>query len=101
MTRRCNTQSPRKKTRGPIEAASSLARRSNRFIISAQKSAAPLKHLLRALVRAFMKSFWSSLKSELQEERLGQLPKAEVRQIVFEYIEAYYNRRRLHSSLGY
>jgi transposase InsO family protein len=50
---------------------------------------------------AAMESFWSSLKTELQEERLGQLPKAEVRQIVFEYIEAYYNRRRLHSSLGY
>jgi transposase InsO family protein len=50
---------------------------------------------------AAMESFWSSLKTELQEERLDQLPKAEVRPIVFEYIEAYYNRRRLHSSLGY
>jgi putative transposase len=31
----------------------------------------------------------------------GRLPKDAVRQLVFEYIEAYYNRRRLHSSLGY
>lgn len=50
---------------------------------------------------ATMESCWSSLKTELQDERLERLPKGEVQQIVFEYIESYYNRRRLHSSLGY
>lgn len=50
---------------------------------------------------AAMESCWSSLKTELLEERLDRLPKGEVQQIVFEYIESYYNRRRLHSSLGY
>lgn len=50
---------------------------------------------------AAMESFWSSLKTELEDERLDRLPKAEVQQLVFEYIESYYNRRRLHSSLGY
>ena len=50
---------------------------------------------------AAMESFWSSLKTELRNERLDRLPKAEVRQIVFEYIELYYNRTRLHSSLNY
>jgi putative transposase len=50
---------------------------------------------------AAMESFWSSLKTELHDERLDRLPKDAVRQLVFEYIEAYYNRRRLHSSLGY
>ena len=50
---------------------------------------------------AAMESFWSSLKTELHDERLDRLPKAAVRQIVFEYIESYYNRRRLHSSLNY
>lgn len=50
---------------------------------------------------AAMESFWSSLKTELRDERLERLPKAEVRQIVFEYIESYYNRARLHSSLNY
>ena len=49
---------------------------------------------------ATMESFWSTLKTELQNERLDRLPKAAVRQLVFEYIEAYYNRVRLHSSLG-
>jgi putative transposase len=50
---------------------------------------------------AAMESFWSSLKTELQDERLERLPKEAVRQIVFEYIESYYNRTRLHSSLNY
>ena len=50
---------------------------------------------------AAMESFWSSLKTELRDERLERLPKADVRQIVFEYIESYYNRKRLHSSLNY
>lgn len=50
---------------------------------------------------AAMESFWSSLKTELQSEGLDRLPKRNVRQIVFEYIESYYNRQRLHSSLGY
>lgn len=50
---------------------------------------------------AAMESFWSSVKTELLAEDLGHRSQAEVRQIVFEYIEAYYNRERLHSSLGY
>jgi transposase InsO family protein len=49
---------------------------------------------------ATMEAFWSSLKSDLiydqplvsRKQALGAL---------FEYIEMYYNRRRLHSSLGY
>lgn len=50
---------------------------------------------------AAMESFWSTLKTELRDERLDRLPKTEVRQIIFEYIESYYNRTRLHSSLNY
>ncbi len=49
---------------------------------------------------AAMESFWSTLKGELPE--LTQvLTRKEVRYLVFEYIEAYYNRERIHSSLGY
>jgi transposase InsO family protein len=50
---------------------------------------------------AAMESFWSTLKTELHDAHLQALPKNAVRQLVFEYIEAYYNRRRLHSYLGY
>lgn len=50
---------------------------------------------------AAMESFWSTLKTELSDERMEMLPRNAVRQLVFEYIESYYNRSRLHSSLGY
>jgi putative transposase len=49
---------------------------------------------------AAMESFWSTLKSELLHgQSFEDLP--EVRLAIFEYIEAFYNRKRLHSALGY
>ena len=50
---------------------------------------------------ATMESFWSSIKTELLQEGLERKTRAEVRLVVFEYVEAYYNRERLHSSLGF
>ena len=49
---------------------------------------------------AFIESFWSSLKYELAY-RQRFTSRAVVRTAVFDYIEAFYNRARLHSSLGY
>jgi len=49
---------------------------------------------------ACMESFFSTLKSELIYLTKFKT-RAEARQTVFEYIEVYYNRIRLHSSLGY
>lgn len=49
---------------------------------------------------AVMESFWSTLKTELvHHERYAT--RDEARQSIFEYIEVFYNRKRLHSSLGY
>lgn len=49
---------------------------------------------------AFIESFWSSLKYELvYHHRFATL--AEARTAVFDYIETFYNRTRLHSSLDY
>ena len=49
---------------------------------------------------ATMESFWSTLKAELvNHERYAT--REEVRQSIFEYIEVFYNRKRLHSSLNY
>jgi putative transposase len=47
-----------------------------------------------------MESFWSSLKQELIYQRKFKT-RAEARQAVFEYIEVFYNRQRLHSALEY
>jgi transposase InsO family protein len=49
---------------------------------------------------ACAESFFKTLKAEL-ETLDGKHSAAEVRQAVFLYIEAYYNRVRMHSALGY
>jgi putative transposase len=49
---------------------------------------------------AAMESFWSSLKHELIYRRVFAT-RAEARRAIFDYLETFYNRRRLHSSLHY
>ena len=49
---------------------------------------------------AMMESFWSTLKAECFASYLPATHR-EARQMIFAYIETYYNRVRLHSSLGY
>jgi transposase InsO family protein len=49
---------------------------------------------------AVMESFWGTLKSELVNHERYQT-RDEARASIFEYIEVFYNRQRLHSSLGY
>jgi putative transposase len=49
---------------------------------------------------AFIESFWSSLKYELvYHQRFATF--AQARTAIFDYIETFYNRTRLHSSLAY
>jgi putative transposase len=49
---------------------------------------------------AFIESFWSSLKYETVYHRKFAT-RDEARTAIFDYIESFYNRTRLHSSLGY
>jgi len=49
---------------------------------------------------AHMESFWGTLKAELLAGRFFAT-RAEARLAIFEYIEVFYNRVRLHSALGY
>jgi putative transposase len=49
---------------------------------------------------ATMESFWSTLKHELIYRQHFKT-RDEARQAIFDYIEVFYNRRRLHSSLDY
>ena len=53
-----------------------------------------------ALANAAMESFWSSLKRELVP-RCQFATRAEARAAIFEWIEVFYNRERLHRALGY
>jgi transposase InsO family protein len=49
---------------------------------------------------AYIESFWSSLKYEVVYHRRFAT-RAEASSAIFDYIESFYNRTRLHSSLGY
>ena len=49
---------------------------------------------------AAIEAFWSTLKLELIYRRQFQ-DAAQLRQVLFDYIEVFYNRQRLHSALGY
>jgi putative transposase len=49
---------------------------------------------------AAMESFWSTLKLELVYRRAFQ-SHCQARQEIFDYIETFYNRQRIHSALGY
>jgi len=49
---------------------------------------------------AAMESFWSRLQRELVHRRQFATP-AEATAAIFEWIEVFYNRERLHSALGF
>ena len=49
---------------------------------------------------AMMESFWATLKTELIHQQT-YATRQQARQSIFEYIEVFYNRKRLHSALGY
>jgi transposase InsO family protein len=48
---------------------------------------------------ATAESFFGTLKSELDQCQFSSFQEAEY--VIFEYIEVFYNRKRLHSALGY
>lgn len=51
---------------------------------------------------AHMESFWSTLKLELvYRQAEGFADRAQARAAIFDYLECFYNRQRLHSALGY
>ncbi|MGQ7280425.1 IS3 family transposase [Brevibacillus thermoruber] len=50
---------------------------------------------------AVMESFYKTLKRELMPETRKFTNEKEARNAVFEYIEMFYNTKRMHSALGY
>lgn len=63
-------------------------------------AAASMSRKANCYDNAAMESFWATLKTEC--DHLGAaLPRSRVRLVIFDYIEAFYNRTRLHSALAY
>ena len=81
--------------------------RGSQFASAAYRQALAAHRLMPSMSRqgncydnAFIESFWSSLKYEtVYHHRFAT--RAEARTAIFDYIETFYNRTRLHSSLGY
>ena len=71
-----------------------------RQALQCAEAIASMSHKGNCYDNAAMESFWSTLKHELIYRRHFQT-RAEARQAIFDLIEVFYNRRRLHSSLGY
>jgi len=71
-----------------------------RALLAHFKIIASMSGLAHCYDNAAMESFWSSLKNELvHHERFANL--TEARLAIFNYIELFYNRKRLHSALGF
>jgi len=81
--------------------------RGAQFASAAYREILAQHHLIASMSRkancydnAFIESFWSTLKYELvYHHRFAT--RSEARTAIFDYIETFYNRIRLHSSLAY
>ena len=79
---------------------SQFASREYRALLARHGLVASMSRQGNCYDNAFIESFWSSLKYEVvYHRRFSSF--AEARSAVFDYIETFYNRSRLHSSLGY
>ena len=71
-----------------------------RHALQSAQAIASMSRKANCYDNAAMESFWSTLKHELIYRRHFKT-RAEARQAIFDFIEVFYNRQRLHSSLGY
>lgn len=71
-----------------------------RFALAQRQALPSMSRKACCYDNAAMESFWSTLKQELVY-RCCFKTRSQARQAIFDFIEAFYNRRRLHSSLNY
>src|SRR5437016_5802676 len=71
-----------------------------RQVLSSHRLVASMSRKGNCYDNAFIESFWSTLKYELVYHQRFTTH-AQARTAIFDYIETFYNRTRLHSSLAY
>jgi len=76
-------------------------RQDYRQLLKQNKGVASMSRKGNCYDNAAMESFWSLLKSEALPDHGVFETKTQAKLEIFEYIEAFYNRERLHGSLGY
>jgi transposase InsO family protein len=82
------------------ERGSQFASAAFRGTLRANQLVASMSRKANCHDNAHMESFWSSLKYEVVYHRKFAT-RSKARSAIFDYIESFYNRTRLHSSLGY
>lgn len=104
--------------REPLESALLRRRVKPGMIVHSDRGGQYLSHKMKKLIKTFKlkqsmsraddpydnawaESFWSRLKAELVIPKGGYANIDILRSVLFEYIDGYYNTRRLHSSLAY
>src|SRR4051812_33537143 len=85
--------------RRPLESAQ-YASRPYRAILARHGMAQSMSRKGNCLDNAPMESFFGTLKTELVH-RTSFPTREAARRAIFEYVEAFYNRRRRHSALGF
>ena len=93
--------------RGPAPGLLHHSDRGVQYASSAHRALLATYHITPSMSRkgncydnALAESFFATLKTEVFAQTAPQ-PKAQTKRTLFEYIEAFYNPRRLHSALGY
>ena len=71
-----------------------------RVLLAEQGAAASMSRRGNCYDNATMESFWATLKAECFHGKRPATRQA-ARLMIFDYVEGFYNRNRLHSSLGY
>ena len=86
----------------PLIAAKSCAWRWGAFrrVLDKHQVAASMIAKGNCLDNATMESFWATLKTECFGDEMPR-NRAHAQSMLFDYIETFYNPKRLHSSLGY
>jgi len=79
---------------------SQYASREFRGHLAAQKALGSMSRKGNCYDNAAMESFWATLKTEMRLTKPFETME-QARLAIFDYIETFYNRNRLHSSIGY
>jgi len=79
---------------------SQYASREFRGQLAAHKALGSMSRKGNCYDNATMESFWATLKAEMRMTKPFET-KEQARLAIFDYIEIFYNRNRLHSSIGY
>lgn len=77
-----------------------FASREFRQHLASHKALGSMSRKANCYDNAAMESFWATLKAEMRMTKPFET-KEQARLAIFDYIETFYNRERIHSSLGY